>query len=45
MYLRYFMWNFAGRQSDIQDSGWLSPALAMKDASLPNSRNKGAPGG
>jgi len=31
MYLRYFMWNFAGRQSDIQNSGWLSPALAMKD--------------
>jgi hypothetical protein len=22
MYLRYFMWNFAGRESDIQDSGW-----------------------
>lgn len=22
MYLRYFMWNFAGRTSDEQDSGW-----------------------
>ena len=32
MYLRYFMWNFAGRQSDIQDADWLSPILAMKDA-------------
>ncbi|MFN6946261.1 MAG: DUF2723 domain-containing protein [Cytophagaceae bacterium] len=26
MYLRYFMWNFAGRESDIQDAGWLTPA-------------------
>lgn len=31
MYLRYFMWNFAGRQSDIQDASWLSPILAMAD--------------
>lgn len=22
MYLRYFMWNFAGKESDIQDAGW-----------------------
>jgi hypothetical protein len=22
MYLRYFMWNFAGRQNDLQGSGW-----------------------
>jgi hypothetical protein len=26
MYFRYFMWNFAGRQSDIEGAGWLSPA-------------------
>lgn len=25
MYLRYFLWNFAGRESDIDDAGWLSP--------------------
>ena len=25
MYLRYFMWNFAGRTSDIKDADWLRP--------------------
>lgn len=25
MYMRYFMWNFAGRTSDIQDADWLGP--------------------
>ncbi|MDH3711400.1 MAG: DUF2723 domain-containing protein [Cyclobacteriaceae bacterium] len=25
MYFRYFMWNFAGRESDVQDARWLSP--------------------
>ncbi len=25
MYLRYFMWNFAGRESDERDAGWLTP--------------------
>ncbi|WP_035758002.1 glycosyltransferase family 117 protein [Hugenholtzia roseola] len=25
MYFRYFMWNFAGRQSDEKEAGWLSP--------------------
>lgn len=24
MYFRYFMWNFSGRQGDVQDAGWLS---------------------
>lgn len=24
MYLRYFMWNFAGREGDVQDMGWES---------------------
>jgi len=24
-YLRYFMWNFVGRESDVQNSGWLTP--------------------
>jgi hypothetical protein len=25
MYVRYFMFNFAGRESDVQDANWLSP--------------------
>ena len=25
MYMRYFMWNFAGRESDVQGADWLSP--------------------
>ena len=25
MYMRYFMWNFAGRASDIKDADWLRP--------------------
>ena len=25
MYMRYFMWNFAGRESDVQGSDWLGP--------------------
>lgn len=25
MYMRYFMWNFAGRASDIQDADWVGP--------------------
>ena len=25
MYWRYFMWNFAGRESDIQNATWLKP--------------------
>jgi len=29
-YLRYFCWNFAGRASDQQGAGWLSPLDAFK---------------
>ncbi len=25
MYLRYLLWNFAGRASDVNNAGWLSP--------------------
>jgi hypothetical protein len=25
MYLRYLMWNFVGREGDVQNSGWLKP--------------------
>ncbi|MEJ2006474.1 MAG: DUF2723 domain-containing protein, partial [Cyclobacteriaceae bacterium] len=41
MYLRYFMWNFAGRESDIQDAGWLSPWEAAKDVPEELAENKG----
>ncbi len=29
-YFRYFLWNFSGRQSDIQNAGWLTPIDALK---------------
>ena len=31
MYMRYFMWNFAGRENDIQGAGWLAPWDLGKD--------------
>jgi hypothetical protein len=31
MYLRYFMWNFAGREHDFQNADWLGPADWFKD--------------
>ena len=31
MYWRYFMWNFAGRESDIQNAAWLRPWDTTKD--------------
>lgn len=31
MYMRYFLWNFAGRESDIQHANWLAPWDALKD--------------
>jgi hypothetical protein len=31
MYWRYFMWNFSGRESDIQNATWLSPLAAFED--------------
>jgi len=41
MYLRYFMWNFAGRQSDIQDAAWLSPVLSLKKTPPSIANNRG----
>lgn len=32
MYLRYLMWNFAGRESDIMNSGWLTPWEGLKSS-------------
>lgn len=34
MYFRYFMWNFAGRSSDKQNDGWLSPFSS--DSAIPS---------
>ncbi|QHT68173.1 DUF2723 domain-containing protein [Rhodocytophaga rosea] len=31
MYFRYFMWNFVGRESDIEGAGWLSPLSPGRD--------------
>ena len=45
MYLRYFMWNFAGRQNDIQGNGndlhgnWISGIKFFDDARLGRSDN------
>ncbi|MEM7035822.1 MAG: DUF2723 domain-containing protein, partial [Bacteroidota bacterium] len=36
MYLRYFMWNFAGREGDVQDMGWESGFEFGKLAALPD---------
>ncbi len=41
MYWRYFMWNFAGRESDIQNAGWLTPWDAMDDVPYLIAENKG----
>ncbi len=41
MYMRYFMWNFAGRESDIQDADWLSPVEAMQKVPTKLAENPG----
>ncbi|MDN5200795.1 DUF2723 domain-containing protein [Fulvivirgaceae bacterium BMA10] len=41
MYMRYFMWNFAGRESDIQNAGWLTPVDALKSVPEAIKENKG----
>ncbi len=33
MYMRYLMWNFAGRAGDVMHSDWLSPWQGMADRS------------
>jgi hypothetical protein len=40
MYMRYFMWNFAGRESDIQHAGWLAPWDITKDVPDEFANNK-----
>jgi len=41
MYMRYFMWNFAGRESDIQGASWLMPLDAFKKIPQQLAENKG----
>lgn len=36
MYVRYFMWNFAGRESDVQDCGWESGLDFAKTQKMPD---------
>ncbi|MBN2775000.1 MAG: hypothetical protein JXR31_12160, partial [Prolixibacteraceae bacterium] len=45
MYLRYFMWNFSGRQNDIQgrggllDGNWITGITFLDDLRLPKQEN------
>jgi hypothetical protein len=39
MYIRYFNWNFIGRQADIQDTGWRS---GFEEARYPNNKANNA---
>lgn len=41
MYCRYFMWNFSGRASDIQDASWLGISGAFEDVPSEIAENKG----
>ncbi|TRX55618.1 DUF2723 domain-containing protein [Fulvivirga sp. M361] len=41
MYMRYFLFNFAGRESDIQDANWLSPLQAFDEIPAALANNKG----
>jgi hypothetical protein len=41
MYMRYFMWNFAGRESDIQGATWLTPMDSFKKVPKDIAENRG----
>jgi hypothetical protein len=41
MYMRYFMWNFAGRESDIQGADWLRPTEYFKKVPTALAENRG----
>ncbi len=41
MYMRYFMWNFVGRESDEQGADWLSPIGAFKEVPEALATNRG----
>jgi hypothetical protein len=40
MYLRYLMWNFVGREGDIQNSSWLKPWDRLSAGPTERSRNQ-----
>ncbi len=40
-YLRYFLWNFSGRESDVQGAGWLSPMAENEGLPYSLAQNKG----
>ena len=40
MYMRYFLWNFAGRESDIQHATWLTPLDSLKELPEEFANNK-----
>lgn len=41
MYMRYFMWNFAGRESDEQGADWLKPTQWFSKVPTALAENKG----
>jgi hypothetical protein len=41
MYMRYFMWNFAGRESDEQGADWLKPGQWFKNVPTDIANNAG----
>lgn len=41
MYFRYFMWNFSGRESDIQDANWVGVLDAFEKVPEEIENNKG----
>ena len=41
MYWRYFLWNYVGRESDIQNAGVLGPFEAFEEVPAPLKNNKG----
>ncbi|NBP68155.1 MAG: DUF2723 domain-containing protein [Cytophagia bacterium] len=40
MYLRYLLWNFAGRAGDEQDSNWLKPWDRLSEGKFERARNQ-----
>lgn len=41
MYMRYFMWNFAGRESDEQGADWIGPNQWFQDVPEALAKNRG----
>ena len=41
MFVRYLMWNFAGRESDLQDASWLTPLVVFEEVPAMIAQNKG----